>query len=93
MTKQDYLESKGLEIHGHNLLEEVDYEIQDIIEECEDSEVQIMTKGEYCNLKGLHTSFPNFNPNDELTEDFKNAVDTLVDKFEEIYNENEYSEV
>jgi hypothetical protein len=39
MTKQEYLESKGLEIHGHNLLEEVDYEIQDMIEECEDSEV------------------------------------------------------
>lgn len=31
MTKQDYLESKGLEVQGHNLLEEVDYEIQDMI--------------------------------------------------------------
>lgn len=39
MTKQDYLESKGLKIYGHNLLEEVDYEVQDMIEECEDSEV------------------------------------------------------
>ena len=52
-----------------------------------------MTKGEYCNSKGLHTSFPNFNPNDELTEDFKNAVDSLVDSFDDICNENEDSEV
>ena len=52
-----------------------------------------MTKGEYCKLKRLHTSFPAFNPDDELTEDFKNAVDSLVDNFEDIYNENEDSEV
>ena len=52
-----------------------------------------MTKGEYCKSKGLHTSFPNFNPNDELTEDFKKAVDSLVDSLDDIYNENEYSEV
>lgn len=50
MTKQDYLEYKGLEIHGHNLLEEATYEIQDMI-------------------------------------------DALVDNFEDIYNENEDSEV
>ena len=48
-----------------------------------------MTKGEYCKSKGLHTSFPNFNSNDELTEDFKNAVDSLVDSFGDIYNEDE----
>ena len=52
-----------------------------------------MTKGEYCKLKGLHTSFPNFNPSDELDEKFKNSVDTLVDNFDEIYNEDEDCEV
>ena len=52
-----------------------------------------MTKGEYCKRKSLHTSFPNFNPNDELTEEFKNAVDSLVNSFDDIYNENEDSEV
>lgn len=52
-----------------------------------------MTKGEYFKSKGLHTSFPNFNPNDELTEDFKKEVDSLVDSFDDIYNENEDSEV
>lgn len=52
-----------------------------------------MTKGEYCKLKKLHTSFPAFNPNDELTEDFKNAVDMLVDCFDDIYNEDEDCEV
>ena len=50
MTKQDYLESKGLKIYEHNLLEEATYEIQDMI-------------------------------------------DSLVDNFEDIYNENEDSEV
>ena len=50
MTKQDYLESKGLEINGHNLLEEVMYEVQDMI-------------------------------------------DVLAENFEDIYNENEDSEV
>lgn len=48
-----------------------------------------MTKGEYCKLKGLHTSFPAFNPNDELDQEFKNAIDTLVGKFDDIYNESE----
>ncbi len=43
-----------------------------------------MTKGEYCKSKGLHTSLPLFDPNDELTEDFKNAVDMLVDNFDNI---------
>lgn len=52
-----------------------------------------MTKGEYCKSKGLHTSFPNCNPNDELTEDFKKEVDSLVDSLDDIYNENEDSEV
>lgn len=52
-----------------------------------------MTKGEYFKSKGLHTSFPNFNPNDELTEDFKKEVDSLVDSLDDIYNENEDSEV
>lgn len=52
-----------------------------------------MTKGEYCKLKRLHTSSPAFNPNDELTEDFKNAIDLLVDNFDDIYNEDEQSEV
>jgi len=48
-----------------------------------------MTKGEYCRSKGLHTSFPAFNPNDELDDDFKNAVDTLMDNFDdEVLDEN-----
>nr|DAS56749.1 MAG TPA: hypothetical protein [Caudoviricetes sp.] len=47
-----------------------------------------MTKREYCNLKGLHTYSPAFNPDDELDDDFKNAVDTLVDNFDEIYNDD-----
>lgn len=52
-----------------------------------------MTKGEYCKSKGLHVSFPLFNPKDEVTEEFKMAVDLLTDNFEDIYNENEDSEV
>lgn len=52
-----------------------------------------MTKGEYCKLKKLHTYSPAFNPNDELTEEFKNAVDLLVENYDDIYNENEDSEV
>lgn len=52
-----------------------------------------MTKGEYCKLKGLHTYSPAFNPNDELDDDFKNAVDTLADYNNEIYNEDEDCEV
>ena len=52
-----------------------------------------MTKGEYCKSKGLRISFPNFNPNDELTEDFKNAADSLVDSFDDIYKKNEDCEV
>ena len=51
--------------------------------------VNDMTKGEYCKLKGLHTSFPNFNPNDKLDQEFKNAIDTLVGNFDDIYNESE----
>jgi len=50
MTKQEYLESKGLKIYGHNLLEEVTYEFQD-------------------------------------------TIDVLAENFEDIYNENEDSEV
>ena len=52
-----------------------------------------MTKGEYCNKRGLHVSFPSFNPSDELTEKFKDAVDALIDNFEDIYNENDVCEV
>ena len=52
-----------------------------------------MTKGEYCKSKGVNISLLRFNHNDELTEEFKNAVDSLVDRFEEIYNENEDSDV
>ena len=40
-----------------------------------------MTKGEYCKLKGLHTCNPAFNPNDELDDEFKNVVDSLIDNF------------
>ena len=47
-----------------------------------------MTKGEYCKLKGLHTCSPAFNPNDELDDEFKNIVDSLIDSFSDIYNEN-----
>jgi len=52
-----------------------------------------LTKGEYCKLKRLYVSFPNFNPDDELTEEFKDAVDSLVDGFSDIYTEDEDSEV
>ena len=48
-----------------------------------------MTKGEYCKLKGLHTCNPAFNPNDKLDDEFKNVVDSLIDNFNDIYNENE----
>ena len=53
------------------------------------TEVKFMTKGEYCKLKGLHTCNPAFNPNDELDDEFKNVVDSLIDNFDDIYNENE----
>lgn len=52
-----------------------------------------MTKGEYCKLKKLHTSSPAFNPDDELDDDFKNAVDMLVNNFNDIHNENEDSNI
>lgn len=48
-----------------------------------------MTKGEYCKSKGLHVYNPLFNPNDELDEDFKKMVDTLVDNLNDIYNEED----
>lgn len=48
-----------------------------------------MTKGEYCILKGLHTSFPAFVPNEELDEDFKNIVDLLTDFSQDNDNNNE----
>ena len=51
-----------------------------------------MTKGEYCKLKGLHVYNPAFNPKDELDEDFKKDVDTLVDNFNDIYNEEDVEE-
>ena len=51
-----------------------------------------MTKREYFNLKGLHTYSPSFNPYDELDNDFKYAVDTLVDNFDEIYDDEECEE-
>lgn len=56
-------------------------------------ESERMTKGEYCKLKGLHTCNPAFNPDDELDEEFKNAIDTLVDNFDDIYNDDEDCEV
>ena len=52
-----------------------------------------MTKGEYCELKGLHTYSPNFNKNEELDEDFKKTVDTLCDELETIHSEDENCEV
>lgn len=51
-----------------------------------------MTKGEYFKSKGLHTYSPSFNPDDELDDDFKNAVDTLVDNFDEIYDDDDECE-
>lgn len=38
-----------------------------------------MTKGEYCRFKGLHTYSPAFNPGDELDDEFKNFIDSLID--------------
>lgn len=52
-----------------------------------------MTKGEYCELKGLHTYSPTFNKDDELDEDFKKTVDTLCDELETIHSEDENCEV
>lgn len=48
-----------------------------------------MTKGEYFAMKGLHTSSPAFNPNEELDDDFKKTVDTLVEPrpVEEVMND------
>ena len=48
-----------------------------------------MTKGEYFAMKGLHTSSPAFNPDDELDDDFKNAIDALVEPrpIEEVVND------
>ena len=43
-----------------------------------------MTKREYCESKGLHTSIP-FDPNEEADEDFKEFIDCLVDGFMEIF--------
>lgn len=51
-----------------------------------------MTKGEYCQSKGL--IIYNKSLDGEKTDRvFERVVDNLVDCFEEIYNENEDSEV
>lgn len=50
-----------------------------------------MTKGEYCKSKGLHIYGCNLE--EELDEEFKDTVDRLEEAYEEIYNENEDSEV
>lgn len=52
-----------------------------------------MTKGEYCKLKGLRVYNPVFNLNDELDDDFKKSVDTLVSNYDDICNEKEDSDI
>ena len=48
-----------------------------------------MTKGEYAELKGLHTYSPAYDQNAELDDEFKQAVDNLVKCFPEIKKEEE----
>lgn len=50
-----------------------------------------MTKGEYCQSKGLHVY--GFNLEEELDDDFKDIVDRLEESYDEMYNENEDCEV
>lgn len=50
-----------------------------------------MTKGEYCKSKGLYIYGCNLE--EEQDDEFKNTVDELEKCYEEIYNENEDSEV
>ena len=47
-----------------------------------------MTKREYCESKGLHTSTPSFDPNEEADEDFMQFIDEFTACYMEIY-ENE----
>lgn len=50
-----------------------------------------MTKGEYCQSKGLIVY--NKHLDEEADNIFKKVVDNLVTNYEEIYNQNEDSEV
>lgn len=43
-----------------------------------------MTKLEYCELQGLHTSIP-FDPNEEADEDFMQLIDKLTACYMKIY--------
>lgn len=51
-----------------------------------------MTKGEYCQSKGLFVYNKSLDE-EEVDNIFKKVVDNLVDSYEEIYNQNEDSEV
>ena len=51
-----------------------------------------MTKGEYCQSKGLFIYSKNLD-NEEADNIFKKVVDNLVTNYEEIYSQNEDSEV
>jgi dihydroorotase len=51
-----------------------------------------MTKGEYCQSKGIIVYNRSFDEED-ADESFKRLVDNLAEAFYEIYNENEDSEV
>ena len=50
-----------------------------------------MTKRQYMESKGVHIY--GFNLDEEVDEDFKTAVDRLVESYEEMYNEDEDREV
>lgn len=51
-----------------------------------------MTKGEYCQSKGI-IFYNKSLDKEEADENFKRLLDSLVKHYEEIYNENEDSEV
>lgn len=50
-----------------------------------------MTKGEYCKSKGIHVYGHNLD--EEIDDSFKKAVDALGKSYEQMYNENEETDL